>query len=452
MEPMSGTAERDRRGLLVVLAVGGLFAAGILLRVDVLNGPWYWKWPWRDLGLLRGAAFLAIPLIPFAMAVRRFEDAPRIPLALLMIASLSFQVLGLLCHPGGFAHLKAVVTSPVVTSTFSDALKIGDFIPWMEKFHTSTLELHSSTHPPGPVLYYYFWIKLLGPDAGAIAGGTAVGVLAALGVPVLYSFAGLWSGDRLPRLLACAFYALLPALTVFFPGFDQVYPVVSMLMILAWVKLLQGSRRHALVLAAVLFGGTFFAYNLLAGGAFLLLYGLWFLSRAGWAAPAWSTLARGAALALGGAGALYVLLWAATGYNPALSFLHALRVQGGLAAKLDRPWFPCTLLDPYDFFLGSGMVVVPLLFRFLRRSFEEFDWGREEQVLSLVALASILVVDVSGLLRAETARVWIFLQPLVIVPAARELARFDARGRAAVFAVQWLVLVTLKCSLSFIDP
>ncbi len=449
---MSGTAERDRRALSLVLAAGGLFAAGILLRIDFLNGSWYWKWPWRDLGLLRSAAFLAIPLIPFAVAVRRFGAAPRIPLALLMVASLSFQIQGLLCHPGGFAHLKAVVASPVVTSYFSDALKIVGFIPWMEGFHGATLELHSSTHPPGPILFYYFWIKLLGPDAGAIAGGTAVGVLATLGIPALYSFAGLWSEERLPKLLACALYALLPALTVFFPGFDPVYPVFSMVMITAWVKALRGSSKHAFILAVALFLGTFFAYNLLTVGTFLALYAGYVLYRGRWAASSWRLVGRNAAVALSGAAALYLLLWAATGYNPVLAFLQALRVQGALAAKVDRPWFPCALLDPYDFFLGSGMVVVPLLFCFLRRSFEELDAGREDLVLSLLALASILTVDLSGLLRAETARVWLFLQPLVIVPAARELARFDARGRAAVFGVQWLVLVALKCSLSFIDP
>ena len=452
MEPMSGTPERDRRALPIVLAVGGLFAAGILLRVDFLNGPWYWKWPWRDLELLRTAALLAIPLVPFAMAVRRFEAAPRVPLAVLMIASLSFQILGLLCHPGGFAHLKAVVASPVVTSYFTDAQRIGDFIPWMEGFPPATLELHSSTHPPGPILFYWFWIRLLGPDAGAIAGGTAVGVLATLGIPALYSFAGLWSEDRLPRLLACALYALLPALTVFFPEFDQIYPVFSMVMITAWVKALRGSPRHAFLFAAALFGGTFFAYNLLAIGAFLAFYTVYFLWRGRWAPSSWRLVGRSAAVALAGAAACTLCLWAATGYNPVTAFLQALRVQDGHSVGVDRPWFPCALLDPYDFFLGSGMVVVPLLFCFLRRSFEELEAGREDLVLSLIALAALLTVDLSGLLRAETARVWLFLQPLVIVPAARELARFDARGRAAVFGVQWLVLVALKCSLSFIDP
>jgi hypothetical protein len=456
-ESGTGAAGSNRRELATVLAVGCAFAAGILVHADFLSGPWYWKWPWRNLSVLHAFTLLAIPLIPIAAAIRALErDDPgrdaRLPLALLMIANLLLQILGLLCHPGGFTHLKAIVTSPVVTSYFTDAQKIVDFIPWMENFHTANLELHSSTHPPGPILFYYVWLKILGPAAGAVAGGLAVGLLATLGIPALYSFAGLWTEERRPRLWACALYALLPALIVFFPEFDQIYPIFSMLMMTAWVKALRGSRRHALILAGTVFGATFFAYNLLATGAFLLYFGLYFLSRERWAPSTWKTVGRTAAVALGGAAALYALLWAATGYNPVLSFIHALRVQGDLASRVDRPWFPCAVFDLYDFFLGSGMVAAPLLLLFFQRSFEEFEWGRADLVLSLIGLASLLTVDLSGLLRAETARVWMFLQPLVLVPAARELLRFDARGRAAVFGVQWLIGVALKCSLSFNDP
>jgi hypothetical protein len=445
------------RSLRLVLGVGILFAVGILLGVDFLSGPWYWRWPWRDLGILRTAALLALPLLPAALALREAErNDPRrdvrIPLALLMGTNFGLQLLGLFCHPAGMDRLARIVTSPVVTSYFTDAGKIGDLIPWMENYHTAALELHSSTHPPGPILYYFFWLKLLGPDLGARVGGIAIGLLATLGIPVLYAFAGLWSPERRPRLLACGLYALLPAHLVFFPEFDQVYPIFSMLLITSWVGALRGSRRHGLFLAIVLFGGTFFAFNLLATGAFLALYGLAFLARDRWSAPAFASLGRTSAVALGGAAACYALLWAATGYNPVLSFLHALRVQGELSTRVDRPWVPCALFDPYDFFLGGGMMVVPLLLLFLDRSFEEFEGRREDLVLSLLALGTVLVVDASGLLRAETARVWLFLQPLVLVPAARELERFDARGRAAVFGLQWLIGVALKCSLSFNDP
>jgi hypothetical protein len=75
-----------------------------------------------------------------------------------------------------------------------------------------------------------------------------------------------------------------------------------------------------------------------------------------------------------------------------------------------------------------------------------------QTVLTVVALATILTVDVSGLLRGESTRVWLFLQPLVIVPVAIELARFPWNWRLAIFSLQWWILVCLRARMSFINP
>jgi hypothetical protein len=61
-------------------------------------------------------------------------------------------------------------------------------------------------------------------------------------------------------------------------------------------------------------------------------------------------------------------------------------------------------------------------------------------------------VDVSGLLRGETARVWLFLQPLLIVPVAIEISRLRRPWRLAIFAMQWWIVVCIKAKMSFIEP
>jgi len=72
--------------------------------------------------------------------------------------------------------------------------------------------------------------------------------------------------------------------------------------------------------------------------------------------------------------------------------------------------------------------------------------------LTLIGLATILTVDISGLLRGETARVWLFLQPLIVIPVAIELARIRLSWRLALFAMQWWILVLVKAKMSFIEP
>ncbi|MET0231592.1 MAG: hypothetical protein ABW186_11730 [Rhodanobacteraceae bacterium] len=442
--------------LAIVLAIGLAFAFGVYLKTPGLNGTWYWAWPYRDLGIARVLALLVLPMVPFVLALREIErrQAARSlawPIALLMLTSFGLQLLGMLCRPEGLEHLRAIVMSPIATSYFTDALKIDDLGTWLANFHTATLAKHSATHPPGPILYYWFWLQLFSAPTAALVGGVALGALATLAIPVLYQFAGLWTDDRRARLVACAYYALVPAIVVFFPEFDQIYPIFAMLAVVAWVRALRGSPAAAIAFGVVLFVETFFAYNLLAAGAFLAMYAAYFLWRERGVASAWRALIVASSIGVAVFGVCNAIAWLC-GFDPVRTFVHALAMQKLDAATVIRPWTSTVLLDPYDFLLGAGILAGPLILMHVARIAKSFAAAREEFALSIMALATILVVDVSGLLRGETARLWLFLQPFAIVPASRELLRFDARGRALFFAVQWLIVAVMVCRMTFVEP
>lgn len=455
MGDVSGTtSDSSRAALLLVLIAGGAFALGLLLGIDGFNGPWYWRWPWRQPASAWPILLLAIPLPAIMAALRKPVLESRRDLRgrwlLLVVASFALQMFGMLSYPESIDRLHALVASPVATSYFTDAAKIDDLSHWLRHFHTAQLELHSSTHPPGPIVFYYAWLKLLGPVHGALGGAMAIGLWAAFGVFAMWSFAGLWTERVDERLTACALYTLLPALIVFFPEFDQVYPIFAMLMALAWVRALQGVRGAAIGLAVVLFLASLFAYNLLALGAFMAIHAVWFAVEHRGSREAIGRLCTAAGVALAGFAALHGLTWLATGYDPIRSFEHALAVQAQHAALLDRPWVGCVVFDLYDFLLGSGMIAAPLILVFLLG--RGIDERSHAVALTWIGLATILVVDLSGLLRAETARVWLFLQPFVIVPAAIALSRFGTHERQAIVLMQWFIAAVLASRLSFISP
>ena len=173
----------------------------------------------------------------------------------------------MVADPRGIDLVRQIVASRGATSYFFDATRIHEPLrQWLAHFPTAALERHSETHPAGPILFYDAFLTVFGPFTGALIGGFAVGLLGSAGVVVMYAFAGLWTPDPRTRLTASAWYALLPALTVFFPEFDQAYPVFSMLLILFWVRALEtppAALRCGVATGLVLFTATFFAYNLL---------------------------------------------------------------------------------------------------------------------------------------------------------------------------------------------
>lgn len=455
MSPRS--ALRGRAQAAFVLGIGLLFLAGVLLEVPYVNGPWYWRWPWRDLGVLPTAFHLLPGLVPLAWALRRMSldgarVSPRQILTLLTAACLLHQIFGFVADPNGYRMLRDIVASPGATSYYTDALPIRSTLDFLAGFHATPLHLHSSTHPPGPILYYRFWIWVLGPEAGAYAGGTVLLVLAAAGVPAVHAFARLWTSDPIDRLYAAALYSLLPGLLLISPEFDQVYPLFSMGIVGAWVLSMDGHRRAAPALGAVLFVALLFAYNLLTIGAFLVLHAGALLWRRPDRRGTLKLILRTSAVAMGVWAGLLLLFHLATEYRPVASFASALDTQARLADSHGRPWLACVLFDPYDFALGAGIMAAPLALIFAGRTLRSVGPLTRAEGLSLLGFATIAVVDVSGLLRAETARVWLFLQPFIVIPAALVLARWRTSDRAAFFALQWLIVVVLKTKMAFVIP
>lgn len=440
--------------MALAAATGVGFVAGALLEVSPLNGL-YWTWDWRDLGVLATAAWMLPGLVPTAWVLWVLRGAgplrPRVLLAALAASCVLHQIFGILADPLGIRLILDIVASPLATSYYTDALSIHGSVDFLAGFHEASLQLHSSTHPPGPVLFYRFWIWILGPEAGTGAGAAVIAALAAAGVPLIYVFSGLWTADAKERVAVAALYSVMPALVLMYPEFDQVYPLFSMGIIYAWVRAGAGSTRWAVALGVLLCVAAFFTYNLLTLGAFLAIHAVVQVALKRDAAAALRRVARTSAIALGVWCVLLLVLRTTTGFRPGASFLHALGAMAEMAKGAGRLWLACVVFDPYDFVLGAGVLALPLTLVYLKRLAGAGRGWTEEERLSMIGLAVVGIVDLSGLLRAETARVWLFLQPLLLLPAGLALARLPAGGREGLVALQWIILVVIKAKMQFIN-
>jgi hypothetical protein len=450
--------------IAVVLAIGIIFCYGVNKYWGFLNGieqltNWQWKWHdqaiWTTVGQTAGP-FLIIAWVLWAIRKKETRRDVWLILSFLAVSNFLLQVAGKLTDPEGLKVVQSIVLSGSATGYFEDATYIGKNPGlWLRHFYQTTLSGHSWTHPPGPILFYYLFLRVFNPANAALIGGLAIGLLGSIGVAVMYFFSALWTQDQTERLTAGCLYALLPALIVFLPEFDQIYPAISMLLILLWVRALQHAKSFSAYGWAggfVLFIAIFFAYNLLLIGIFLLYYALYWLWTQNWSRAAFRKCLVSSGAFSGVCIGVYAALWLVTGYNPITSFLRSYRIQSLLAAALHRDYHIFIVSDIYDFLLGAGVIAAPILFFHMRRLWKRFEFKSPELALSAIGIATIGTVDLTGLLRGETTRVWLFLQPLLIAPMALALSRTGLIGRFSVFILQWFIVACLLAKMLFVVP
>jgi hypothetical protein len=144
------------------------------------------------------------------------------------------------------------------------------------------------------------------------------------------------------------------------------------------------------------------------------------------------------AIAIGVFALAYVAAFIATGFDAVSTLRAAFANQHEMLASYGRPYPKTILFDLTDFALGAGWLAWALaLMAVMNREIDANLRG-----ISIATILQPVIVAFTGLLQAETARVWCFMVPLLIFPAALELSRWPRAARLAIYAAA-LALVTL---------
>ena len=443
----------------------------ISARVPSANGPAEWQWPWRPAGsaatgLVFGlvlAAALMIPLVYWAAHNRRTDWRWALPLLVILGWALLLDLAQ--AQPGGFRRVFDALASRHTFGYVFDAGIAPDSRTLLADWPAASagLNQHSRTHPPGPLLAVraldLVGHRLPGDPVGerglisaaaeslrrqavraAVRRGKAPPDLPAPGTLVLlalllplFSALTAWPLHRLATglglepgaaLLAAALWLTVPARAVFTPSLDQALPFLG---VTAAACAVAGGRWRALLAGGVLALAVFFSYGYLGVVPLVGLLALLPQSPAGEDASPESTgwvrrlsWSRGLLCAAG-----FLLPWIAlallTGYDPWASFRTAVEQHRAIAVA-SRSYGTWLVWNPYDLLLLLGpAVLVPAAASLIGRGHE--SWRPAFRVLAWGWWALLLGLLLSGTVRGEVGRIWLFLMPFACALAAGDAVR-----------------------------
>ena len=279
-----------------------------------------------------------------------------------------------------------------------------------------TLPIHPSAHPPG-VLVTMHWLGVDG--AGGAAALAIVG--GALTIPLAYALARQLLDEQRARL-ATLLVLLAPSTLLYgVTSFDALFAALGTLaaaLLVSRRRLARAAGGPALAIA------SFFSFALLAVGAWAVVV---------------AALRRGlrpalrlAAWCAGGLAAFYVLLHAATGFDPigtvqAAADAYAVGISGA------RPLAYWLFGSPVAFLVAMGLPLAWYALRALGRG--------DATALALAAVVGIAAL--LGFTKGETERIWLFMVPLAAVAAASVMPLNRLRPVFGALAAQALAVELL---------
>ncbi len=424
----------------------------------------------------------------------------------LVVGVYALQVACVLVPGHALPFLVASTFSEVATEYFVAADHIMDVGEFLRHYDTTMLgaEYHLGTHPPGAVLVYrllvrvseeapglttslWLWVEnTAGMDAewmsrwaaqfpgtpapppwvlpkaafcslalpwfGALSLVPLYLLAVTLGAPSTRPAGAAEAGARKGRPLL-AFAVLMPAvpsLILFVPALDQVVLFCAAWSLYAVVAGWAGRKPWASLLGGLALGiGCFVSFGLAAVGPVLALY--LFVSAAYGCSDRRSAMRQaGLHLALLVAGVLVIGLLVHVGLGVDLAAVW----QQGMAAHADlthtRTYVVWLGLNLVEFAVFLGLPLAVALAAALSAARPVRDALRDPGfVLAVSALAVILLLDVSGRVRGEVGRIWLFLMPPLALYAASWLGqrRWWAHHVGATIGLQivqlWLMALAL---------
>lgn len=498
-------ADDTRRRLVVRLGIVGLLLSiGALLllvfRLLPTGVPGQWQWPWRASDYYcppQICLVLLLHLAVLALLLRRLQrpSAARGPAAAFVAlcclsAALSIAVLET-TEPVAPLHLALTTASLPATGYFSYATVLKsphEAFSALSGREGPSMPPRVQTHPPGPVLFYYYGLKTLERLPGLTAAVERdLDARYGLTPQVFHSVARYTSmpsvqphhlapaiilgllltmlGGLLPlpvywlvrqlatphaALIAAGCATTLPSVLVFIPGIDGVAAVLTVLALATWLwALTRGGWWRSTLAGLAACGAIFWSLGLLAVSVPML-------------AAAWPGLRRSelrrptrqAVLLAGGTFvALFVALYLAVGYSLPGNMKVAVAWQSVDIAHAERSyalWLPWNLYDT-ALFMGPGMLLVALAGLWCLR-----PASATARLVTVGGWVALGLVWLSGSTLGEVGRIWSFLMALLLPGAALALDSLEPTTQRRVLSLlllsQSALALMLHCRLTLVAP
>jgi 4-amino-4-deoxy-L-arabinose transferase-like glycosyltransferase len=440
--------------LLIVLAAAGFLAWACYHHRFRLNDEHYMLWTWRHVPawpLYPGIFIAAVPFFLGQWLARRSAIIPAIGLLMLSTFALGIAF-NILQDPPPDVNVLGFTVVNRTNGGYYDGGALFESLHWpirqvLSQYPNLMTRLmgHLYNKPPGPALFCWGIIHIFGDNISTanllfilIAAG------AALAVPATYLLTRQLTSDRVAAFAAASYLSLCPGVLLFLPCFDVCYILCTVALAVLWLRAIQTDRMAYSVVFGLVYAIAFF-FTYLPAVLVLLLIGIAILRLS---PNRGKSFVKHAGLALIVFAAFYLALWLLTGFNPIATFRSALANEHGrMATWTQSNGFPPRKLpgtipwDLYSFALGSGWISFLLVAMYFLR-FRHVNSEHGTRKLAMLCIAQILFVAVAGLIPSETARVWLFMLPLLVLPIGLELSRWNFWARQCVYAAL-LVLTTL---------
>lgn len=513
-----GKALRFSLPVWIALAWTGILALAIALGLPFgVPGEWVWaqrndlRFP---LSVSLFTLFCLTGLVGIVWQATKHFRKGWIIGALLLAFALRFCFASL--QPRGWGSPSVfwtlVILSPIATSFFTEAKQVEEqgIGNYLRHYHETlpSKPVHAATHPPGLPLLFAFWRQVTKVDAlnrfvpmdeitvselrkfyGELfalpkrdyrllqewevrSAWWAAVLCLSFSLASVAIWGGLMplTGGNGKGIVDFALFATTPAFLWWIPTVDSIHLFVVLAVLfcaLQWQRIDKG-QSSALGLRSNWFWATM--TGLFAGSALwlafknaipigcILLWLMWEHLAKGKEHRAWS-IEHGARKRVMGqwllvtvlSAAPYLLAWLLFGFQPLATLKAASAAHHAQAGTYARSYLPWVVMNLLDFAMGMGGAWLGLTVVYLWHWWRHKRW---QPSLTVVTLAVLLLLNFSGMVRGEAARLWLPFVPLLVLETSD--FPFPRNGQPQAFALlvalQCILALSLHLRLEFLRP